>query len=71
MTAGPAAHPLSLRSHLRELQAALDESAAAHFAHRREHHCREGTCAEGKKLAEVVSERQYALSMTRFLNEAD
>jgi hypothetical protein len=69
MTADPAASPLSLRSHLRDLQAVLDETAAAHYAHRLGHGCREGTCAEGKQLAGAVSEAQSALSVTRFLNE--
>jgi hypothetical protein len=69
MTADPDARPLSLRSHLREVQAALDEAAAEHFAHRREHHCREGQCAEGLRLARSVADQQFALSMTRFLNE--
>jgi hypothetical protein len=69
MIADPATHPLSLRVHLRDLQRALDEAAAGHFAHRREHGCREGTCAEGKRLAQVTSDAQFALSMTRFLND--
>jgi hypothetical protein len=61
---------LSLRSHLRELQTALDEAAAEHFAHRQACHCREGSgCTEGRQLSAVVAERQWQLGMTRFLNE--
>ena len=71
MIADPDACPLSLRVHLRELQADLDAAAAGYFAHRREHSCKEGTCTEGKQLADLVSEAQSALSMTRFLNEED
>lgn len=65
----PADHPVSLRSCLRDLQAVLDETAAAHLAHRRQHGCREGTCEEGRILAEAAAAAQTALSMTRFLNE--
>jgi uncharacterized membrane-anchored protein len=69
MTADPGTHPPSLRTVLREAQRALDDAAAEHFAHRREHRCREGSCAEGKRLAEITGTRQWELSMTRFLNE--
>lgn len=70
MTAEPDARPVSLRVVLRELQTALDDAAAEHYAHRREHHCREGSgCTEGKRLATVVEQAQSQLSMTRFLNE--
>lgn len=68
MTAEPAAHPLSLRSVLRGLQAELDSAAAVCLAHRRQHGCREGTCDEGAMLAEAVTAAQSALAMTRFLN---
>ena len=64
-----AAHPSSLRSILRDLQAELDQAAAASLAHRREHGCRAGTCEEGRMLAEATTAAQGALSMTRFLNE--
>ena len=63
--------PSSLRTHLRDLQAALDDAAAAHLAHRQEHGCREGMCPEGKRLAGRVAEADWQLGMTRFLNEAD
>jgi hypothetical protein len=70
MTADPAARPASLRVHLRSLQTALDEAAAANLAHRRDHGCREGSgCAEGLGLAAAVTGRQAELGMTRFLNE--
>jgi hypothetical protein len=70
MTADLAAHPLSLRVHLRDLQAALDEAAAAHWDHRKEHGCREGSgCAEGRELAAVVERAQTQLGLTRFVNE--
>jgi hypothetical protein len=71
VTAEPAARPLSLRSHLRELQRELDDAAAEHFAHRQACHCREGSgCTEGRQLAAVVADKQFAIGMTRFLNEA-
>jgi hypothetical protein len=69
MTADPGIHPSSLRTVLREAQRALDDAAAEHFTHRREHHCREGQCAEGLRLARSVADAQFALSMTRFLNQ--
>jgi hypothetical protein len=63
-------HPQSLRSVLRGLQAALDDAAAAHFAHRREHGCREGSgCEAGRLLSERVAEAQGQIGMVRFLNE--
>lgn len=71
MTTGPAAVPLSLRSHLRDLQAALDEAASAHLSHRRDHGCREGRCREGKQLAAAVSDADWQLGMTRFLAEEE
>jgi hypothetical protein len=71
VTADPDARPVSLRSHLRELQRALDDAAGAYFAHRRDHGCREGQCAEGKRLRAAAGDAQFALSMTRFLNEGD
>jgi hypothetical protein len=72
MFAEPSARPVSLRAHLRSLQAALDEAAAANLAHRREHGCREGSgCAEGLRLAEATADAQSTLGMTRFLNEGD
>jgi hypothetical protein len=70
VTADPDARPSSLRSHLRELQAALDEAAAASLAHRQSHGCRGGSgCAEGLVLAEATARAQQQLQMTRFLNE--
>jgi hypothetical protein len=72
VTAEPAAHPVSLRSHLRELQRELEDAASEHFAHRQACHCKEGSgCTEGRRLSAVVAERQGQLAMTRFLNEAD
>lgn len=66
MTDGP---PVSLRSHMRSLQAELDEAAAAHLAHRREHGCRAGSgCREGRELAERASSAQRNLGVSRFLN---
>jgi hypothetical protein len=70
VTAEPSAAPFSLRSHLRDLQTALDEAAAAHWDHRKEHGCREGSgCAEGRELAAVVERAQTQLGLTRFVNE--
>ena len=70
MTADPATHPLSLRVHLRDLQTALEGAAAAHWDHRREHGCREGSgCAEGRELAAVVERAQTQLGLSRFVNE--
>jgi hypothetical protein len=70
MFAEPSARPVSLRVHLRSLQAALDEAAAANLAHRRDHGCREGSgCPEGRELAAAVTGRQAELGMTRFLND--
>jgi hypothetical protein len=70
MTADPDARPVSLRSHLRELQRALDDAAAEHFAHRQACHCKEGSgCTEGRQLASRVADAQFTLGITRFLNE--
>jgi hypothetical protein len=70
MTADPAAAPVSLRSHLRDLQRVLDDAAAEHFAHRQACHCREGSgCTEGRQLAGRVADAQFTLGMTRFLNQ--
>lgn len=72
MTSEPVAGPSSLRVHLRELAAALDEAAAANLAHRQEHGCKEGSgCVAGMLLAEGVAALQHELGMTRFLNEDD
>lgn len=62
--------PASLRVHLRDLQAQLDQAAAGHLAHRQAHGCRERSgCEEGKALAGQVAEAQGQLGMTRFLND--
>jgi hypothetical protein len=72
MTADPDARPVSLRTHLRELQTALDGAAAEHFAHRRACHCKEGSgCTEGRQLSARVAEAQWQLGMVRFLNQED
>jgi hypothetical protein len=70
VTADPGARPVPLRTHLRELQTALDDAAAEHFAHRRACHCREGSgCTEGRQLSARVAEAQWQLGMVRFLNQ--
>jgi hypothetical protein len=70
VTADPAVHPQSLRAHLRELQAALDESASLQAEHLGTCGCR-GTCTEARRLARIVAGAEFQLQMTRFLNEAD
>jgi hypothetical protein len=72
VTADPGARPVPLRTHLRELQTALDGAAAEHFAHRRACHCKEGSgCTEGRQLSARVAEAQWQLGMVRFLNQED
>lgn len=72
MTTDAGARPLPLRLHLRDLQTALDDASAEHFAHRQACHCREGSgCTEGRQLASRVADAQFTLGMTRFLNDGD
>jgi hypothetical protein len=62
-------HPVSLRVTLRQLNAALEDAADAHYSHRSQHGCREGSgCARGIDLGGRVVKAQGALDMTRFLN---
>jgi len=69
VTAGTDRAP-SLRTTLRELQAALDSAAAEHLAHRGEHGCREGSgCHAGEYLSARVADLQGRLGMTRFASE--
>ena len=71
----PDAQPVPLRSHLKELQAALDDASEALLAHGQEHRCQQlystTECEESARIAGLVSDAQYQLSMTRFLNEGD
>lgn len=68
MTTDPAARPLPLRSHLRDLQAALDDATEASLTHHRAHGCH-GSCPEARELESAAGDAQYQLGMTRFLNE--
>lgn len=68
MTADPDARPVSLRSHLRDLQATRDEAGRLLREHLTEHACR-GTCTEGRRLAGLLADHDYQIQLTRFLNE--
>lgn len=64
----PADRPLSLRRHLRELKAALDDATLAYQSHLESCGCR-GFCLKAGDLQYVLAQAQYQLNMTRFLNE--
>jgi len=62
--------PVRLRDRLKALAADLESGTEALCEHLEEHRCL-GKCGEARQLAQVASDAQYQLGMTRFLNEDD
>jgi len=61
--------PVRLQDRLRKLAADLETATEAVREHLEACGCRGAGCGEARQLAQVASDAQYQLAMTRFLNE--